>query len=399
MKKNVLVISPFAPYKSVKHAGGHTHYYHVKKLEDKFNITLISYASLIERPLIEKEGINGKSIIFYDKPGFSDIKELLIKIISTLRFYNPFDKYGGMVPLQFEKFLLRTAKKLKDTNYNPEYIIFDWTQVTFFSKKIKKLFSNSKIISVEQDVCYLNYYRRIINSNGFLEKVYNKIRYRIVKNNELNALSLADEVVVFNKKDADLLRNDSSKIRSIRIVSPYYHSFLTLKRSDSPNKNILFYGAMNRMENYEAATWFIENVFNNLDYSYNFLIIGNAPPEKLMKYNSDRIKVLGFVEDISPYFADSLCLVVPLLVGAGIKIKVLEGLSAGIPVLTNDIGIEGIPAKNNIEYLHCTDSQDYINAITKLANDKSFCSTISENAKLFMRENFNFENDTYLSVD
>ena len=399
MKKNLLVISPFAPYKTVKHAGGQIHYYYIKKLESQFNITLISYANITEKPMIEKDGINGESFILYDKIGFSTIKEFFTKVISTVRFYNPFDKYGGMIPWQLERFILKTTKNLRKNCYNPDFIIFDWIQTAFFSKKIKKLFPNSKIISVEQDVCYLNFYRRLFNSKNFLSRVYNSIRYRIVKNNELNALALADEAVVLNKKDEDLLNKDSSNIKSIRIVSPYYHSFANLKRSNTPNKDILFYGAMNRMENYEAAIWFIENVVNELDSTFNFVVIGNKPPEKLMKYESDHIKILGFVEDISPYFENSLCLVVPLLVGAGIKIKVLEGLSAGIPVLTNDIGIEGIPAKHNYEYLHCTTTQEYLNSIMKLAEDTAFSSNLSANAKLFMNKNFNYETDTYLKPD
>ncbi len=397
-KNNLLVISPSAPYKSIKHAGGQIHYYYIKKLEENFKITLISNANIAERPYIENEGIKGESFIFYDKAGFSSITEFITKVISAIRLYNPFDKYGGMIPLQFEEFLLITLKKIKKDAYNPEYIIFDWTQVSFFIKKIKKLFSNSKIICVEQDVCYLNFYRRTIKSKNLLKKLYYNIRYQIVKRNELNAMSIADEVVVLNKKDADLLHKDSSKIKSIRIVPPYYHSFADNKRNNKPNTNIIFYGAMYRMENYEAAIWFIDNVFVKLDSSLNFVIIGNNPPEKLMKYKSDRIKILGFVEDISPYFADSLCMVVPLLVGAGIKVKVLEGMSAGIPILTNNIGIEGIPAKDGIEYLHCNAPQNYINAINRLSNDNLLCSAISENAKLFMKKNFNFENESYLEI-
>lgn len=398
MKLNLLVISPSAPYKSVKHAGGQIHYYYIKKLEDKCNITIISNANIAEKPFIEKEGINGTSFIFYDKAGFTSIREFITKVISTIRFYNPFDKYGGMIPLQFEKFLLKSLKNLKNNDYSPDYIVFDWTQVSFFIKSVKKLFHKSKITCVEQDVCYLNFHRRIINSKNFFQKIYYSIRYRVVKRNELNAMSMADEVVVLNKKDADLLHKDSSKIKSIRIVPPYYHSFADNKRNNKPNTNIIFYGAMYRMENYEAVIWFIDNVFVKLDSSFNFVIIGNNPPVKLMKYKSDRIKILGFVEDISPYFADSLCMVVPLLVGAGIKVKVLEGMSAGIPVLTNNIGIEGIPAKDGIEYLHCNAPQEYINAINRLSNDNLLCSTISENAKMFMKKNFNFENESYLKI-
>lgn len=304
-------------------------------------------------------------------------------------------KYGGIVNYQFKLFLLKTVKLLVKENYSPDYILFDWIQSSFFIKNIKKVFPNSKIICVEQDVVYLNFLRRKQIAKGTIEKVYNFIRFEIVKKNEIKTLAAADEVLVLNQKDKNLLIKDAPNLSSIRVVSPYYHSFINTKYIGL-NKNIVFYGAMNRMENYEAAIWFIENVFCKLNFSFNFIIIGNAPPEKLLKYKSNRVQILGFVDDVSPYFSESLCMVVPLIVGAGIKIKVLEGLSAGIPVLTNDIGIEGIMAQNGIEYLYCSSPQDYIDGIHKLASDKNFAADISNNAKRFMLKNFNFEKDSYM---
>ena len=75
-------------------------------------------------------------------------------------------------------------------------------------------------------------------------------------------------------------------------------------------------------------------------------------------FKPDVITVTGFVKEISKYFEQSLCLVAPLVLGAGIKIKVLEAMSAGLPVLTNQIGIEGIPAQNGIHYYYCERPQE-----------------------------------------
>jgi len=127
---------------------------------------------------------------------------------------------------------------------------------------------------------------------------------------------------------------------------------------------------MGRTENSLSAIWFINNVMPLLkNTNCRFVVIGSNPPKELLQYKSDRIHITGFVEAIDPFFKKSLCLVAPLVLGAGIKVKVLEGLSAGIPVLTNSIGIEGIPAKKNTDYFFCQTPNDYAEVIRRLVNN------------------------------
>lgn len=71
-------------------------------------------------------------------------------------------------------------------------------------------------------------------------------------------------------------------------------------------------------------------------------------------------------------------------------------MSAGIPVLTNLIEIEDIPAKNGLEYLHFESAEDYINAINKLSNDITLQNELSKNSRMFIINNFNYLNESYI---
>ena len=75
------------------------------------------------------------------------------------------------------------------------------------------------------------------------------------------------------------------------------------------------------------------------------------------------------------------------------KIKVIEAMSAGLPVLTNEIGIEGIPAKDSEEYFFCTTPEEYEKRIIELANDEKTGRRIGVKAKEFIKNTFNYEND------
>ena len=152
---------------------------------------------------------------------------------------------------------------------------------------------------------------------------------------------------------------------------------------------ILYYGAMDRKENHSAAIWFVKEVLPLLDERFQFVIIGSKPKENLLKLRSERVIVKGFVKNVSEYFAKCLCMAVPLMLGAGIKIKILEAMSAGIPVLTNNIGIEGIYARDEEEYLHCTTKEEYAAKIQMLCEGKIDGGILGKNAKRFIEDRFN----------
>ena len=191
-----------------------------------------------------------------------------------------------------------------------------------------------------------------------------------------------------NEKDKKLLMENNVPEEKIHVLTAYFHNMSHIKR-EQVNHDILFWGAMYRQENYEAAIRFIDNVMSLLeDTDVRFIVAGNRPPKELQIRSNDRVIVTGFIEDETPYFANSLCFVSPLLTGAGIKVKVIEDLSAGIPILTNSIGIEGIPAEDGVSYFHCETAQDYAYFIKKFLNgeiekDSLLEKSVSSNRKIF----------------
>ena len=130
------------------------------------------------------------------------------------------------------------------------------------------------------------------------------------------------------------------------------------------------------------------------EYGFEFVVIGNRPNDELKKYHDGKtIIVTGFVEDVSSWFSSSLCLVAPLILGAGVKIKILEALSSGIPVITNDIGIEGIRAVAGVDYIHCDNPKDYVEAILNISTNNSLVNYLEHNGRTFIINNYNYEKD------
>ncbi|WP_052246095.1 glycosyltransferase [Clostridium tyrobutyricum] len=394
MKYKILVISPFVPYDKVGHAGGKVHNYYLKRFNnDKdYNVKLITFAELSEKIKIDLKKYSIDYKVFYNYNKFyHKLKRLLFYNIS--KKFNPFDKNAGFVDYYNKRTIINYLNELKLKKYQPDIIILAWTQVVLLIPYIKKVYPSCKYIAIEHDVSYLSLYRKHLYAKNSIKKYIRFIKYKNLKKSELRNLKEFDLIMPLNIKDMNLLLEENLETYAkLDYICPYFTNLSFVKPNFEEN-NIIFFGAMDRQENYDSCIWFIENVFNKLlkiDKSFKFFIVGNKPNEKLYKYANDNIVITGFVEDITLYFNKALCMVVPLLLGAGIKIKVLEGMSAGLPVLTNDIGIEGIPASNN-DFIYCKVVDDYISNIMLLKDDTNKAREIGNNAKKFIKDNFNLD--------
>ena len=149
---------------------------------------------------------------------------------------------------------------------------------------------------------------------------------------------------------------------------------------------------MYRQENYRSVIWFIEKVCPLIDdIDYDFFVIGSNPPKDFFKFESSRIHIKGFVEDLTDFFSKVSFMVAPLILGAGIKIKVLEAFASGIPVITNTIGIEGIPATSGIDYMHAQSPEDYSNWIHKIDKGMVDLESMSSKEKTLVRDVFDYD--------
>lgn len=388
-KTKVLWISMFAPISTASSGGSQTFNYYFKQFlqDDRFEIRLVSCGVYSEREIVEKET---EEIVHHIVYWGSKNQSLFEKVKNIESKFNLLNKNAGLVSNSDKNEIIATIKKYKSDGYEPEVTILEWTNMVMLAKQIKNIYPKTKIVASEHDVTFIGYRRKYEYFTG-TKKLLWKLKYMYEKRMELSNLSKCDLVLPHNKDNKAVLMREGILESKIIGLVPYFKN-MTLVPRNSNYKDILFFGAMARPENSLSAIWFIENVLPRLtDLDIRFVILGSNPPGELKKYQSDRVYITGFVDSITPYFSQSMCLVAPLVLGAGIKIKVLEALSSGIPVLTNEIGIEGIPAKNEQEYFQCTKPEEYEAMIRCIYNKKFDEKYIENKAKEFIRENFSVD--------
>ena len=385
-KINLLWLSAFPPRTRAKDAGTFTftsYYRHVAS-DERFSVKLISYENH-ETEQVAAENAGRDLLLLSQRHGSP-----IFRAVDCDWKFNPFSATCGLMPNTVYALYKRALLGLSRDGYRPDIVVLDWTQVVLLAPFIKNLFPNAPIVATEHDVAFVSFDRWASLETG-LRRRFLGTRAKCLHRAEVRALRCCDRIYPYNRDNDELLASCGIEHEKLDFLVPAYHDMFSNVWDGAHSKDVLFFGALGRMENVLSAEWFIDNVLPLLledDPSIRFVVLGSNPPARLTSRQCVNVAVPGFVEDIRPYFESSLCFASPLVLGAGIKIKILEAMSSGIPVLTNDIGIEGIPAVPGRDYLHCVEPDEYAQGIKRLLTDVRCGSELSGNARAMMRREF-----------
>lgn len=160
-----------------------------------------------------------------------------------------------------------------------------------------------------------------------------------------------------------------------------------------PSPWIAFVGSMNWPPNSDAALWFIREVLPLIRQTcpdVRFRVIGHKPPPSFYQLaaSDPGIEITGTVPAVLPLLRECTLQVVPLRAGSGVRHKILESMSAGVPVVSTTIGAEGLYLRDQHEILLADDATSLSAAILRLLDDSALRRTIAENA--FTRINHEF---------
>lgn len=113
-----------------------------------------------------------------------------------------------------------------------------------------------------------------------------------------------------------------------------------------PRKRILFVGSMAYHANADAAVWFARSIWPALHREFpdfTFTIVGANPSSSVIALQEIAgVEVTNTVPDVRPYYLDAFAVVVPLQTGSGTRLKILEAMAAGVPVISTPLGAEGL---------------------------------------------------------
>jgi Glycosyltransferase len=121
-------------------------------------------------------------------------------------------------------------------------------------------------------------------------------------------------------------------------------------------------------------------------------IVGKEPSAKVraLAQNDPSITVTGFVEDVRPFIAKAGVYIVPLRIGAGTRLKILEALSMKKAVVSTSVGCEGLDVTDGEHLLIRDTPSEFANAVIALMKDEKRCRDLGENGHKLIKESYDW---------
>lgn len=196
---------------------------------------------------------------------------------------------------------------------------------------------------------------------------------------EIDILKNFDEIWTYSIEEQYIFEQfTDKKVTLIPVSFP-----INFNNQSTEKKYDAIYVASNNPHNISGINWFVNEVMPFLN-NVNIHVVG-----KIGEYIADHKNIIkhGIVDDLTDFYLNSKIAICPMLSGTGIKIKVVEALSHGVPVITNQRGVDGLLNKRDNGCIVTDDPEIFAEQMMRLLHDKIYYSEIKQKAHHYYIEN------------
>ncbi len=285
--------------------------------------------------------------------------EIIIQELSKITFIDKFLGYAGGLNRKIETDILRKLDK-----FDIEFVFISHSLLGRVAKKIKKKYKDVVIITFYHNI-EVSYAKAFLKEVGFRGLPF----YFISLLNEKIASEFSDRSIVLNKRDKDLLKSvynrEATGIIPISYGDEFDRERMNIFSSKNEMKIKLLFVGVSFFANTSGIMWFINNVLPSLDVELS--IVGKGMDVFFSDLYNEKVKVYGYVDNLSNFYYDAHLVIAPIFTGAGMKTKVAEAMMYGKTVIGTKEAFEGYDLIPKAHYLF-KDSDECISIINSFVD-------------------------------
>lgn len=383
-------------------------YYYCKGIHEKYNCDIYIYSFL-------EAGQTGEDI--EKKPEFIKEVRLADSISKGEKIHNLLlktmlsRKWPIQCSLYFSEQNAEHIKKYCD-EIQPDYIFTDMIRTSMYYDSFQhshavKVLDMDDLLSARYERQLHARYKSNISGQyaGRLPGIINKfIGNQVVRNAvlamerdltakaEIHYSKLYDKVIFVSAVETAYL---NKKLPGKAITIPVgINAVPERELAITPEKNLLSYvGNLKVAANVDTLHWIISNILPKIHHNVKFMVIGKCPDDIKEKYKgNNHVIFTGRVDNLVEYIRKSQIFLSPILYGTGIKTKILEAMSMGVPVVTNDVGAEGIEAKDGQEFWVKNDSEAIAEQVDYLLDQYDAALSVAKAGRKLVENMYEWNN-------
>lgn len=220
--------------------------------------------------------------------------------------------------------------------------------------------------------------------------------WRLLKGYEGRIVRDFDGVLAVSEEDRAALGEAAGVERAMTVIPIAVDTDeLPVVAREPAARQLTHIGTMYWPPNIDGMLWFIREIYPRIREGApetGLDLIGARPPQELVGLNGQvpGLNVAGYVADVAPYLARCGVFIVPLRAGGGMRVKILEALSRGLPLVTTTLGCEGIAVKDGEHVLIADTPADFAAAVLRVLGDPALAQALARNGRRLIETTYDY---------
>jgi glycosyltransferase involved in cell wall biosynthesis len=224
-------------------------------------------------------------------------------------------------------------------------------------------------------------------------RAYNMVNWRKLRREELAAYRDADGVYLCSASDEQRLLRVLANARTAVVPNAANTEYYQPRLGDPPpdGRTVVFFGHLSYVPNVDGVRYFIQEIWPRIVAVHPDAcckVIGSSPASSLTELASPRVEFTGFVPDLRPHLATAAAVIVPLRLGGGTRLKIVEAMAMAKAIVSTSLGAEGIEAVPGRDLLIADHAKDFADAVNRLLADPVLTANIGESARRLATERY-----------
>ncbi len=224
------------------------------------------------------------------------------------------------------------------------------------------------------------------DGSSLVRRLYAEANWRKLRREELAIYRDADGVYLCSAADERRLLDEVPGVRTAVIPNAADVEYYQPRSNDPPpdGRTVVFFGHLSYFPNVDCVNHFVKDIWPRVAEAHpkaRCKIIGDRPPPSLLALVGPRVELTGFVQDLRPHLAAAAAVVVPLRLGGGTRLKIVEAMAMGKAVVSTTLGADGIEAIPGRDILVEDRPAAFADAVNRLLAEPALAARIGQSAR------------------
>lgn len=274
-----------------------------------------------------------------------------------------------------------------------DIVNFDHSYMAIYKEAIAKELRPKTVLTFH-DVLFVNSRRILPIEKKKLRKIRLWLHSKMMQHWEPQAAGEFDQVFTMSAVEKNLLLDIDPKLNIEVIPNGVDTRENQLIPEDDSSTRILFVGNMGYLPNIDAMQYFVNDIFPLIRQKISdteLWIVGKSPDRAVIDLQGNGVVVTGKVDDVRPYYQQCKVCVIPLRAGSGTRLKIIEAMALGRPVISTSVGCEGIEVIDNVHILIADEPAVFANNVIQLLENKQMRERLVNNARELVERKYGWD--------